>query len=493
MIWRRLSILLLILILAGCRSEVEITPAPASATPLAVFSRPQPVTIGTLAADPDLFLGQLLQLTGQFQPQPRLVCAAQPHPSPASWGLVADGYLAYVQGLPQVNQVAPPGLTITVEGRWRYWEGEVGCGADLVPQELYYLEITRILAPELITQATLTPPSGALGLLASLVETPVIGAPTAGPGEAEEATPPVIPGFPTPPEAAIPTPANQLTPFPTAPTGENRTPTATLPASSPTPENGDLPTTFPGSTPGTPSGTLSPTPNGTPPGTPGASPTEVGGTPATEVKKGLLPSQTLKTANLPRNEIHSWDIEIRASSAITVFATTMRTDINLSIYAPTQIEPVLTRSVAAGQVAALNFNTQAGLTYRLEVQTTNDLTEYGLLLQDPVGSTLVMRGVLVYGTSQNVRLPEERDHFWHFLGTAGDVLQIQVIPTGNGDPILIFYNADGMEDPEIIDENESGEEETYTITLAATGLYSILVGEYDRLEMTYTIFVIKSN
>lgn len=456
------SILLLLLLLAGCRAEVEPTPTPVATTPLVISALAQPITIGMLAADPDQYLGQLLQLTGQFQRQPRLVCAAAPHPSPPSWGLVADGYLAYVQGFAQVNEVAAPGLMITVQGFWRYWEGEVGCGTEVVPQELYYLELTQILAPSPITRATLTSLPDIIAGIGTVpgdtAELP--GAPTAVPGLLT-ATPP--PSFPTPlPEPLTPT----LTPAINTPT--------------------------PSATPG--NGTPSPTPaNGSPtPATPLPLPTEEGGNEDTAVKMGVLESQVLAIESLARGENHSWELALKTGDVITLYVASIREELAMTLFSPTGVEPVASETAVAGQVGVLRYEANTGGAYRLLLQAPNSPTNYALLRQDSADEALVIRGILTFGDAQSGQLPADHGHFWHFQAAFEDKVSILLVPEGNADLLLLLFDTDGWE-IDVADDGLGGEQESLEVVLDATGLYSLLVLEATGKAASYTLMVVRES
>ncbi len=490
--------LLLLFMLSSCQSAQDGTSTPSSspAAPLAISRLAQPITIGALAVAPEAYENQLLQLTGQFQSQPRLVCATDPKPFPAHWGLTADGYVAYVQGFPQVNEVAVTGLTITIEGRWRHWEGEVGCGEEVVPQEVWYLEATRILSPSPIARVTLTPTGGSAELIAGLGETAVPNAtPIFTPTTTMTATA-VLPTPATPETPSLPTitpaptstetgeiantpegPAETITGTITVPPGPV-TGTATL-ATSPTPPSNNTPA--PGDTPAPPTT-----------GTPGAPPTPT--IASTLVDMGETETQYLTVETLGSNEIHSWSIKLSANSVFTASVVTIVEDVILTLVSENNAVLQEANAVPGGQVETLVYNIATQGTYRIQIRTPNGRAgDYVMMINDSASYPFVLRGVLQYGSSKATFLPEEYDHFWHFLGTAGEEIRITAVPSGNEDPFIMLYDPRGEDITGFIDGGDAGEDEIFDITLTTTGIYSVRVGEIDFLEMSYTILITKSN
>ena len=504
---RWLSLLLLLFTLIGCQSEQPGTPASTDSTaaPLAISRLAQPITIGALAAAPEAYVDQMLQLTGQFQSQPRLICAADPKPSPANWGLVADGYLAYVQGFPQVNDVAVSGLTMTVEGRWRHWEGDVGCGPEVTPREIWYLEVSRILSPSSISRVTLTPAGGLGQLVAGIGETAVpegtptfMGTPAEVPTEQAGVTPPPMTEIsPTSPPVVPPNESPSPSPSPVGEETRNTTPTLVSTAEGEEDKTTGTPTATPGgttaatATPGGASGgSATPTPGSLVTGTPGPSPTPSG----TIVDMGEMETQFLAVENLGNGEIHSWEIELVANSVITAYVATAAEDVVLTLISPNREVLQEINAVPGGQVEKLTQPISAEGSYRLQIRTTTgSATDYAMMLDDSFSYAFVLRGFLRYGSSQTASLPDEHDHFWHFVGAAGEVIRITIIPDGDGDPFIKVYDTEAEDISGFVDETGPGEGEIYDITLPASGLYSVRVGEFDFLEMEYTILITKSN
>jgi hypothetical protein len=239
------------------------------------------VAFDTLNSDPAAYLNQLIEVTGDYTPLEVPDC--RPLAGPAlQWSLVAQSLQLNAVGFERVLRLVEPGTTMTVEGIWRLYEGPVGCGKEPPDGVIWYLAVTRIIAPnplfggpsvaltfvpgqptspiELVPTAEVTPdllvtPEGtAEGTLAPT-------APVTGPGIATAAptatqllvTPLVTPGSPTP-EGGTPPP--------------NATPTGTI-------DPNVTPTTGPGGTAAPPL----PTSTTGPGGYPAPSPTSPGGYP----------------------------------------------------------------------------------------------------------------------------------------------------------------------------------------------------------------------
>jgi len=163
--WSRYSLLLIFLLtVVGCQqngTESPSTPTPfAVAPPTSRASAADPIAISLahLAANPELFEGTTLQLTGQYEQLPQLVCHRDPHPSPATWGIIGEGLLANATGHDaQLQSLLAEGQQLTAEGRWLRYNGPVGCGKSASAQEVWYLSVSRIVDPHPLARATSMP------------------------------------------------------------------------------------------------------------------------------------------------------------------------------------------------------------------------------------------------------------------------------------------------------------------------------------------------
>ena len=135
---RRIFLLFLLLLplLAACNGGAAVGPTPfpsPAPTLMPTGQGPAVLTVTELAAAPGLYRDAVVQLTGLFRKQPLLVCESEAHPSPATWGLGEEGVQALAGGFDEeVRLLLPEGLLMTVEGRWRRWEGLIGCGKQAV-------------------------------------------------------------------------------------------------------------------------------------------------------------------------------------------------------------------------------------------------------------------------------------------------------------------------------------------------------------------------
>jgi hypothetical protein len=421
----------------------------------------QPITLAELMADPALYQNQQLQITGQFYRLPRIICdsPAAINRSPAGWSLREGEMQLLGGGLGSAVEVAPVGLTMTVNGRLLRWQGPVGCGKRAVFQEIWYLEASRVVSPRPVTNATLTPAAIIADidvqgqLLGQATPTPTF---TATPDDDDLTDEP--PPAPEPPDA---TPMPTFTPTPDA-EDEQATPTPT-----PTPdENGA-------------EATATPTPD-----------PDAAADPGTVVEKGELISGELFGGRLDAGEVHWWRFAIEESDFLTVTAVANQGNLIL-VLLDEEANTLHEQNDAPAQAveSILNFELDEPGDYILEVRTDDNVTaDYGLLFMLSDSYTFVMFGLINYDQQRpNIILEADSDHVWHFAGTAGDQITVLATPQDDMDPFLELYGPDGELISDFIDEGVAGEAEELVFTLPETGLYAIRLGEIDFEAGLYTI------
>lgn len=516
-LYRRLLFLILFIatVTAGCQRTQDVTPTPTTT------GNPRPLTIGRdvytidfaeLATDPATYEGYHLQLTGQYKPLPTLVCAQDPYPGPVAWGLVSDGYLAYASGYAHLRSLIPTGLTMTVQGQWRYWAGPVGCGKQAAHQEFWYLAVTDIVAPSPITRVTLTPP-GADGEQPTAAATEVAIVTTPADIPPETAVPPTadlptIPAAATLPitltlspttegvETGVGTPASTSVGTPVDTGGGTAVATPTIPAPTPTITSGGVITVT-----GTPDLNATPTKEGDgeepppPPSdgtnTPGPSPTPTS-TPMV-INMGEIEDKFLAVERLGSNEAHSWEVNISANDVLTAYAVAVQEDIVLTLLDASGKVIITENSALPGMVETLVQSITNAGSYRLHVSASSGAaTDYALMLRFNSSYAFVIKGVLRYGDSKTASMPADSDEFWHFAGTAGDNVTITITPGAGQDAFFKLYDTNAVDMDYFIDEGDVGEAETFSFTLPVTGLYSIHVGEFNYGAMGYTIVLVKN-
>lgn len=526
--WLILAILAIVtlvvvaLVVASCRQTAanggEPTPFPSPGASLTVTlpsTAAVDVTISELATNPGLYEGAILRVSGRYQRQPLLVCDADPHPSPATWGLAEEGLTTLASGMDQqLRSLLPEELLMTVEGRWRRWQGLVGCGKSAQARDFYYLEVGRVLSPSPLTMVTLTPGADA-------TEIAVIP-PTITPTLALTPTLSVTDEF-TPTEELSPTETIEIPEFPTqeiATPDPDLFPTEVIsPTDLPTPTfsagtaviTGTAPAGTP-ATPGTP-GTPTPTITGTPPT---ATPT-VTGTPPTATPTGqsqatptLDPGNVLAQIDLledsfyyigveqlEANQTHSWLVEpgYTGTFVIQAFASSPA-NLMLSVVRDGEVTVNRQNSAAAGQLETLTI-TVASDEERYEVLVENadrSATDYFIVIHDadPDNGDFqrVVNGLLTSGSQQNnVNLPEDTDHIWYFIGNEGDELSITVTPGSDDDTFAALIGIGTDEDLGNAVDGDYGEEDTVDYTLPNSGLYVIVVGDWDYDGGSYGIVI----
>ncbi|HRQ41873.1 MAG TPA: hypothetical protein PLD25_28455 [Chloroflexota bacterium] len=518
-----LVLFILIFSLTACgQEEVLTTPTPfdTDRTAVALVSSGQPtaVSLAALAADPESFAGQFLQLSGDYQHLPLLVCNGEMHQSPAGWLLVDNSQtelstdeqieseivMVAAGGFDsQLRSLIATGAPLTVNGFWRFWEGPVGCGKQAVPRQIWYLRVTQIVSPAQLARVTVigsTRPAGE--------ETAV---PTEDGGVAgEEGTTPITPTLPITATPTLPDmgtlpgvtptttngtlPAVEATPTDEGIKDDEETPTADF---TPTPNGSgesDLTPTLTNTPP--PGASLTPTPAGgtTEPGTPTAT-SQPGTYTVVEVDPINPDASMYGLETLGAWQKQNWPITLISSQAITIGVAAEPTmNVAIAVYDDSDNLLMTQDNAPAGQLEEIrNLRVDPTQTYIIQVYETNGRggAYFMTIVGDQAGLVLYSRGILSSGLTRQDRLAADHRHFWYFYGQAGDVVDITTTTDPDKLILISFYdmNADLLTDDNG-DELEYVEEEILDFTLPETGLYLIWLEEFAYEPASYSITII---
>lgn len=471
-------VIVLLLLLAACRGRDqagELTATAPAEVPL--------LALDTLAGKPENYEGQRVQVEGHFAVLPRPACSALVHFSPATWALSDDGVVIRVAGLERiVGPLALDDVRMRVEGRWQRWVGLYGCGDFAVESTIWYLQAERVVEPNPLTRATLTPPGG-VALARSATPTAVPPAELLSP----LGTPELTTAAPTPSWTATTT--LSPTPSQTAPPSPLETPTPTDPVS-PTPSPTSL-----GSPLATPTLLRSASPSETPWPTftplPGSSATATPSpTPSTR-QLGLADYDIVINEALAAGESHRWYLEGFNSSVVTItVAAAPKMDLELVLLNPQGAELARANAGPAGATETIGgVNLTADGQYPIVVrEVAGRAGDYALAVMDIYSIPIYFPGNIAYGETKQDTLPNESFHYWHFKGTTGDSITITLSPTGNTDLVLAVFGPQDMDVPiREIDQMEDGGAETGSLVLAETGFYSILIEEWTGSQAGYQL------
>lgn len=490
--------LLLASLLIGCTGRGASSPTPfpsPGATLTATGGQPIELTVTELMSAPGLYVDVPVRVSGLLRKQPLIVCETDLQPSPAGWGLAEEGVLALAGGYDdQVRSLLPDDLMMTVEGRWRRWEGLVGCGKQAQNREVWYLEASRILSPSPLTQITLTP-SGGVEIVA------LTGEPTQpGTGGEDFGTPtqsalaPVEPAEVTrvisedTPDPSGGEPINPTTDFSASPTNAfgTTTPAGTPPAG--TPPAGATPAA--GQT-GTPNGSPTPTPSGTPP-TPTAT-TPGGGSTGQVVARGNFYDELFNdfiVASLAAGTTDSWELDVFADEPLYINVIAAQpADIVVSLLKDGQ--PIVNQqnTVPAGTAEFINNPVlQGDGLYEIQVSVVGGgAADYALTVYTDPEFPIDFPGIITYGTPRSaVQMPANGYHYWFFQGNAGDNVSILLRPGAANDVAVFLIDPTG-EELDYIDDGFEGEEELLEATLPVAGLYAIGIEEFNGTVVTYDL------
>ena len=494
--------ILLVVLVMGCQPQiVEVTGTPTATIP-PLAGDPIPVELSALAANPTVYENAYIRLTGQYTKQPRLVCESAPHPSPVTWGLGSDTLLALAGGFDeQLRPLLPQGLTMTVAGRWRHWQGDVGCGEAVQPKDLWYLQVTEIISPSPLTQVTLTP--GGVPI-AQVGETPAADDPPI----AEGTIPPASEGtavIPTqqPPINAPTEPGPGVTAVPNTTPGITLTTPASDPRLTPSPTNRfTANTATPGGTTSatTVSGTTTPTTTPLAGANPTTGPTPTAGslttsTPGpTPIDMGQVDPDTLIMDFLNSNESHLWtfDNEIPNNNLTIQVAPSAQADFLITVFDPKGVPIASQNNTGTGIIETVTglVLPNVGIYDIVLTDRNNTASDYAIITLDDFSFNISFHQI-DYGVAQTTNFTEEEEQIWFFDGSEDDLLTITAVPT-TGTPDIGFELIGPFADPlEYIDELfESSDPEVLSdYILTGTGLHGVWLFGTDSGTMSVRLSV----
>lgn len=96
--------------------------------------------------DPVAYQNQRIRVTGDKITIQTINCRLYTGPV-FTWGLIGDDLQLTALGFEKLVNRLPDGLTMTVEGVWRQYNGPLGCGKEPVDGSAWYLQVERIIAP----------------------------------------------------------------------------------------------------------------------------------------------------------------------------------------------------------------------------------------------------------------------------------------------------------------------------------------------------------
>lgn len=493
----RSLLLLSLLLVVGCaragegsgllvRASVPTFPAPPG--PAAI------VSVTELAEEPAAFAGQYVQVTGQYQPPAVIVCDGELRRSPAMWTIEEGETAIEAGGFEELlNVLLPRQATLTVAGRWLYWQGPAGCGKSAPVREVWYLAVQEIVDPHPLVRATLVPTDG-------VIPTSVVDArlPTSTPSPSPSPT-----STATSPPGGTTTATPALLPSPTTGTG-TPSPTATAAVTA----TATLTATITRGGTAEPTATLEPsaaTATAEAGPTPQATATETSGT---TLDRGTLSFEpvlgnpanfspiALELDELGEDEIHRWTFDARAGEVITA-SVAAQPDRDLVLQLRDFAGNVIITQNESGTsdvetIGAYAIPSEG--TYQLTVHEVNGAGAYYALLylnsEYSQYYNYEIAGVLPRNGSRTASMPENTDYLWLFVATGGSTVTITVAPSDATDPILNLLNPDRNLLFEYVNDRGPGQSEIIlNARLEDSGLYILHVGEDQYAASNYRVTV----
>ena len=141
---------------------------------LVIEGDPVLVTFAELSENAVSFQDERIRVTGFYLPLQTPDCAVYNGPL-IQWALVSEGLQLNAKGFEMPLSIIDSGMTLTVEGIWRLYNGPAGCGKEPETKNVWYLQVERIIQPNPLVAGTVDPQA----FLLEGVVTPVF--PTRGP------------------------------------------------------------------------------------------------------------------------------------------------------------------------------------------------------------------------------------------------------------------------------------------------------------------------
>lgn len=139
---------IILISLAACSGrEGQLKPLATSVLSGQSFdTEPELVTFAQLEANPEQYQDRLIRVTGNF------LHLAPPECYPylsygAEWSLVSEALRLDALGFEDLMRLVAEGLTVTVDGFFRLYQGPLGCGKTAPLATAWYLQTLRIVQP----------------------------------------------------------------------------------------------------------------------------------------------------------------------------------------------------------------------------------------------------------------------------------------------------------------------------------------------------------
>jgi hypothetical protein len=212
--------------------------------------------------------------------------------------------------------------------------------------------------------------------------------------------------------------------------------------------------------------------------------------------KGQLNYEDLVMSALESGAVDNWTLTIDSQEFLTItVAPASSANILISVLAENgQIVVDRQDQAPIGEVETIsNLSLGKPGSYQIHISSEPaEESDYALMVMNAESFNFDFRGTLSSGEQSTDSLSADSDHFWFFSASDGEIISMQVTPNDQGDVYTELYGPDGSR-LLTIDNNLSGEAEKLdNYGIPDTGMYGVLVGEYDFAAMSYQIIVSKS-
>ena len=200
---------------------------------------------------------------------------------------------------------------------------------------------------------------------------------------------------------------------------------------------------------------------------------------AGDLRYGQMASESLQ-----EHEVHAWFFSGLRGDMVTVSVLPRLATLDLFVWLlDPEIRRLAERDVALqGEAEVLTYTLPTDGEHVILVQELAGRSgDYDISLAPAGNALLAPAGQIAYGETVTATISAGTDVAWTFAGAAGDIIVARLVPTAEGDPVLLLRDPAGNVVARVNDELMGQAEQLSPFTLPVGGTWTVVVREfYDR-------------